>query len=155
MMSKGGGEEWISIIAKSQPSFCLATGISGFPEALQIFRRFEGKGVAFRPLVVDVFGSAHRIQSITSPAYVLLRRVNSFRPWLRELVSLFTGRSVLASSPGVTSLLSNRFFVNLSLCCDQQTLEKKKKEKKEARRSDFGNRQSLTSLKKRHDVRNR
>jgi hypothetical protein len=64
-----------------------------------------------------------KIQSITSPAFVLLRRVNYFRPWLlscsKELVSLFTGQSVLASLPGVTSLLSNRFFLNPLLCCDQ------------------------------------
>jgi hypothetical protein len=83
----------------------------------------RAKRVAFHPLVVDVFLAlligSFRIQSITSPAFVLLhwRWVNYFRPWLlscsKELVSLFTGRSVFASSPGVTSLLSNRFFVNL------------------------------------------
>jgi hypothetical protein len=78
----------------------------------------EAKGVAFRPLW---WMSSALLITIHHIARLLQRR-NYFRPWLlncsKELASLFTGRSVLASSPGVISLLSNRcFFVNqISFC---------------------------------------
>jgi hypothetical protein len=71
----------------------------------------RAKGVAFRPLVVDVFGSAHReFQDTIHHIRASGELFSSMVAQLFQRVSFALHWLVHASSPGATSLLSNFYF---------------------------------------------